>query len=93
MSYGIMLLPKAKQDIVALKHSDLRAYAKFCKLLAELTEHPHTGTGKPERLRYALSGKWSRRITLAHRLIYEIDDANGIVKLHSVKGHYEDCPA
>lgn len=55
-------------------------------LLNELTEHPFSGTGKPEALKHSLSGYWSRRINREHRLIYEVlDDA---VVIHSVKGHY-----
>ena len=37
-----------------------------------LMEHPEIGTGKPEQLRGNLVGKWSRRITDKHRLVYEI---------------------
>ena len=31
------------------------------------------GIGKPEALKYALSGFWSRRITDEHRMIYRVD--------------------
>ena len=46
------------------------------------------GIGKPELLRYAKSGLYSRRIDEANRLVYEIYDNQIIVK--SCKGHYED---
>jgi toxin YoeB len=55
--------------------------------LEELAIHPFTGTGKPEPLKYALNDCWSRRITLEHRLIYEVVDT--IVFILSAKGHYE----
>jgi toxin YoeB len=42
--------------------------------------------GKPEPLKYELSGLWSRRINKDHRLIYEI--TQNIVIIHSAKGHY-----
>jgi toxin YoeB len=55
-------------------------------LLDELTEHPYTGTGKPEPLKHQLSGCWSRRINREHRLVYEEQDE--MIIIHSAKGHY-----
>jgi len=55
-------------------------------LLEEISEHPFTGTGKPEALKHDLAGKWSRRINQEHRLIYEVKDNEIIVV--SLKGHY-----
>jgi toxin YoeB len=34
---------------------------------------PFEGSGKPEPLRHALSGFWSRRIDEEHRMIYKVD--------------------
>lgn len=42
-----------------------------------------TGTGKPEPLKHDLSGKWSRRITDEHRLIYKVE--NGTIYFYSAK--------
>ncbi|MGN6395378.1 MAG: Txe/YoeB family addiction module toxin [Mucilaginibacter sp.] len=60
-------------------------------LIADIIEHPFEGIGKPEPLKHALSGKWSRRINSEHRLVYEILPNNDIVILSilSLKGHYE----
>jgi len=55
-------------------------------LLEEISEHPFTGTGKPEALKHDLAGKWSRRINQEHRLIYEVKDNEIIVV--SLKSHY-----
>jgi len=57
-------------------------------LLSELRNHPTIGTGKPERLKGTLKGKWSRRITGKHRLIYQIDGKTITVLLLSAYGHY-----
>jgi len=52
---------------------------------------PDQRIGKPETLRYYLSGKWSRRINQQHRIIYEIND--GSIIIQSLKGHYSNlCP-
>ena len=57
-------------------------------LLEEITENPYSGTGKPEALKYDLTGKWSRRINQEHRLVYEVSEL--IIKIHSAKGRYEE---
>ena len=55
-------------------------------MLDELTEHPFTGTGKPEPLKHQLKGLWSRRIDKEHRLIYEVIEPS--VVIISALGHY-----
>jgi len=59
-------------------------------ILKELTEHPTTGTGQPEQLKYELSGKWSRRINQKDRLIYTINNKVVLVEVLSAMGHYLD---
>lgn len=64
---------------------------KITALLIDINLHPYEGLGKPEALKYNLSGVWSRRITQEHRLIYQITDENKIeiLNIMSLKGHYE----
>lgn len=88
MSYHLDFTHRANDDIVSLKKSGNKAVlTKLLDLLEELTEHPFTGTGKPEALRHSLKGLWSRRINLEHRLIYQVNE--DIVVILSAKGHYE----
>lgn len=63
---------------------------KIEKILIELENHPETGEGQPERLRYNLQGLWSRRINHTDRMVYSI--LNDIVKVEvlSAMGHYGD---
>lgn len=65
------------------------AMPKLQKLLAEIAEHPRTGTGQVERLKHFTNETWSRRITREHRLVYEIRDEEIIVLVLSAYGHYE----
>jgi toxin YoeB len=58
------------------------------KLLDELIEHPATGTGKPEKMKYA--DCYSRRITKKHRLVYSIDNDKIVVLVLSASGHNDD---
>mgnify|MGYP003382121824 FL=1 len=51
-------------------------------LIREIQRDPFTGIGKPEPLRYGLSGYWSRRITSVHRIVYKVQgDALCIAQL------------
>ncbi len=49
-----------------------------------------TGTGRPEALSGDRTGQWSRRITLKHRLVYEIENEVVNVAVLSSYGHYDD---
>jgi len=59
---------------------------KILTFLEELTQHPFTGTGKPEPLKYEYSGYYSRRINHEHRLIYKVNE--NTVYIASAYGHY-----
>ena len=59
---------------------------KISKLIEDIRAHPKTGMGKPEQLKFELSGKWSRRIDRKNRIIYEIKDNQ--IDILSLKGHY-----
>jgi len=55
-----------------------------------MREHPFTGTGRPKPLRYDRTGKWSRRITGKHRIVYIVKEALIEVLVFSAYGHYDD---
>ena len=59
---------------------------KILRLFNDIIEHPFDGIGKPEALKYNLSGKWSRRINSEHRVIYEV--FNDTIRVYSLRGHY-----
>ena len=54
----------------------------------ELQEHPRTGTGQVEPLKYYKEETWSRRINREHRLVYRIHDDIVEVLVLSTYGHY-----
>ncbi len=89
MSYRLDFTKQAQSDIDFHKRSGNKAVLKkLLTLLKELSEHPFTGTGKPEALKYDLAGLWSRRINHEHRLIYEVA-GDTIVIILAAKGHYQ----
>ena len=59
---------------------------KIHRLIEAIERSPFSGIGKPEALKYELSGKWSRRITEEDRLIYAIEDY--VLYIYSCKDHY-----
>lgn len=69
------------------KHSP-RLIKKLAKLLDELREHPRSGTGQIEQLKYFENETWSRRLNKEHRLVYEIHDNEVLVLVVSAYGHY-----
>ena len=90
MMYKVVYAPKAERGLVMLHRDDPKAYKKALQLIAELYEHPRTGTGKPELLSRDQAGRWSRRISQKHRLIYEIHDKEVMVLVLTTYGHYSD---
>lgn len=59
---------------------------KINRLIKDIDRTPFSGLGKPEPLKHDLSGKWSRRITDEHRLIYRVE--NETIYFYSAKDHY-----
>lgn len=62
---------------------------KIERLLIDIAEHPFTGIGKPEPLRFELAGYWSRRINAEHRIVYRVEGDQIIVVVISKRFHYK----
>lgn len=64
---------------------------KITALIKDIQLHPFEGIGKPEKLKYQLAGKWSRRINQEHRIVYKVTEEKTIeiLDILSLKGHYE----
>jgi toxin YoeB len=87
--YKIKILPEADKDIRSYqKAGNKKAIQKIYTILKELQVHPTTGTGQPEKLKYELTGYWSRRIDKKNRLTYRIEDDVITVIIVSASGHY-----
>ncbi len=83
----IDLYEKAERDFEYWKKSGNKAIQKkIQELFIDMKKHPFEGVGKPEALKYELSGKWSRRINQEHRVIYDV--TNDVINVYSLKGHY-----
>lgn len=72
-----------------LRESNKSVHKKLLSILKEMQKgDPTQGTGKPEALKYELSGYYSRRISDKDRLIYSFDDEN--IYIIAIGGHYEE---
>ena len=88
--YALDFSQTAMKDIEYFKRlGDRSIIRKIDSLLKDLEQHPFTGIGRPEVLRFELSGFMSRRINGEHRLIYHINEDDLSVHVVSLKGHYE----
>ncbi|WP_262150456.1 Txe/YoeB family addiction module toxin [Chryseobacterium foetidum] len=88
----IIFSDKAKSDLLFWQKSGNKIILiKISQLIRSIQTNPYEGIGKPEPLKYNLSGTWLRRIDKEHRIIYQITEENTIEILNilSLKGHYE----
>ena len=84
----IAFLPQASEDLEYWKNTgNARILKRIRLLLADIQEHPFSGIGKPEPLR-GENGKWSRRITDEHRMVYSISDGRVYIFVFSLRFHY-----
>ncbi len=67
---------KAWEDYLYWQKTDKKLLNRANALIKEIIRQPFDGIGKPEPLKHALSGYWSRRLNDEHRIVYKI---------------YEDC--
>ncbi|RNL52371.1 Txe/YoeB family addiction module toxin [Pedobacter jejuensis] len=89
--YFIDIEKKAKKHLEAqFKSGDKASIKRIDQIFVELSEHPETGIGQPEKLKYDLTGLWSRKINRKDRMIYQIEDDIVTVTVISALGHYDD---
>lgn len=76
----------AWNDYVYWQTQDKKTLRRINALIKDCLRSPFEGIGKPEPLKYTLSGYWSRRIDDANRLVYRFDDGLIII---SCRYHYD----
>ena len=86
--YRIVFTEEAQKDLQLLHKKAPQVIKKLKSLLVELQQHPRTGTGQIEQLKYYTDETWSRRINKEHRLVYRIYDDVVEVLVLSTYGHY-----
>ena len=61
-----------RQDLRYWTVTNRRIALRVLDLVEAIMREPFAGIGKPEPLRYQLSGAWSRRLTEEHRIVYMV---------------------
>ena len=87
MSWQIVYAKQAQKDAKKLSASGLKS--KTEELLKILGANPYQNPPSFEKLVGDLDGAYSRRINIQHRLVYEIFDAEKIVRVLRMWTHYE----
>ena len=85
--YQIYYSKRAVSDIPKLKAAKLDKKAQ--ELIEILRNDPYQRPPNFEKLQGDLTGAYSRRINIKHRLVYEIIEPQRIVKIISMWSHYE----
>ncbi len=68
----LIFAEKAWEDYLYWQKTDKKIVKRINTLIKEIQREPFEGIGKPEPLKHALSGYWSRRINDEHRVVYKI---------------------
>jgi len=76
----------AWDEYLSWQTDDKKMLKKINDLIKVIKRTPYDGIGKPEPLKFDLSGLWSRRIDQEHRLVYQIQE--GELLIYSCRYHY-----
>jgi len=76
----------AWEEYLYWHETDPQMLKRIHQLIKEITRDPYRGIGKPEPLKHALQGYWSRRITGEHRIVYRVSGDD--VRIAQLRHHY-----
>jgi Txe/YoeB family toxin of toxin-antitoxin system len=87
VSWQLIYAKHAQKDALKLVAAGLKNKAQT--LLAVIQENPFQNPPPYEKLVGDLSGAYSRRINIQHRLVYEVLEAEKVIKVLRMWSHYE----
>ncbi len=82
----LIFAEQAWEDYLYWQQTDKKITRRIHELIKDTMREPFSGLGKPEPLRFALSGFWSRRITEEHRMVYKVEGHS--LLLAQLRYHY-----
>jgi toxin YoeB len=82
----LIFAPKAWKDYLHWQEHDRKMQQRINQLIEAIRREPFSGIGKPEPLKHALAGWWSRRIDGEHRIVYRIEA--GDLLIAQLRYHY-----
>jgi toxin YoeB len=63
---------EAWEEYLYWQQTDPQILKRINQLIKDTMRDPYRGIGKPEPLKQALQGYWSRRINAEHRIVYRL---------------------
>ena len=87
MSWEVVYTKQAQKDARKLFSSGLKDKAKY--LIDIIKENPYQNPPPYEKLIGDLSGSYSRRINIQHRIVYQVYENEKIIKIIRLWTHYE----
>lgn len=82
----LVFAEEAWEDYLYWQKQDRKMVDRINKLIRETEREPFSGVGKPEPLKHAFSGFWSRRITDEHRMVYRVEGKE--LQIAQLRFHY-----
>ena len=76
----------AWEDYLYWQNTNRKILHRINTMIKEAMRNPCEGIGKPEPLKHAFSGYWSRRITDEHRFVYKVSEAS--IRIAQLRYHY-----
>jgi toxin YoeB len=83
---NLVFADDAWEEYLYWQETDPQTLKRIHQLIRDIMRDPYRGIGKPEPLRQALQGYWSRRITGEHRIVYRISSSD--VRIAQLRHHY-----
>ena len=83
----IIFSKNAWEDYVYWQTQDKKTLKKINALIKDIQRTHYEGIGKPEQLKYELTGFWSRKLSQYDRLVYKFDEIS--IHIFAIGGHYE----
>ena len=83
---NLVFAPQAWDDYLYCQKTDPQTISRINLLIKEIMRNPYAGVGKPEPLKHALQGFWSRRVTSEHRIVYK--KAGDQILIAQLRYHY-----
>jgi toxin YoeB len=83
----LIFAAEAWDDYLYWQAQDKRVVKHINELIEATKRDPFAGIGKPEPLKHALTGFWSRRITEEHRMVYKRESEDALL-IAQLRYHY-----
>jgi toxin YoeB len=83
---NLLFSPQAWEDYLYWQQTDKKLIRRINELIKGVSRSHYEGIGKPEPLKHALAGFWSRRITDEHRMVYRIKGQT--IEIAQLRYHY-----